>query len=193
MTLKVLVLNSSNMWQWWIKYKRKFQITATLNKLSIFLDQKHKVGSQGQSEGPYEPEVKLRLQGGVMFMKRDSRKLLSPAGGHDSHGLCLCSNGKKPGCLLGQWVNVHPGSAESSTILDSVLDEVGRSRELHSMRSQELDTTQQLNNNKDIRYSMVTIANNTVLYIWDLLREWTLRPFFVSRKKKLLTMYGDGC
>ena len=52
MTLKVLVLNSSNMWQWWIKYKRKFQIIATLNKLSIFLDQKHKVGSQGQSEGP---------------------------------------------------------------------------------------------------------------------------------------------
>lgn len=105
------------------------------------MDQKHKVGCQGQSEGPYEAEVKVRLQGGVMFMKRDPRKPLSPAGGHDSHGLCLCSNGRRPGCLLGQQVNVHPGSAESSTIPDSVLDEVGQSRELHSMGSQELDKT----------------------------------------------------
>ena len=95
------------------------------------------MGSQGQSEGPYEAEVKARLQGGVMFTKGDPRKLLlSPAGGYDSHGLCLCSNGKRPGCLLGQRVDVHPGSAESSTILDSVLDEVGQSSGLQSMGSQ---------------------------------------------------------
>ena len=101
------------------------------------------MGSQGQSEGPYEAEVKARLQGGVMFIKGDPRKLLlSPAGGYDSHGLCLCSNGKRPGCLLGQRVDVHPGSAESSTILDSVLDEVGQSSGLQSLGiTKESDTT----------------------------------------------------
>ena len=37
--------------------------------------------------------------------------------------------------------------------------------------------------------SMVTIVNNTVLYIWKLLREKILK----EHNKKSVTMCGDGC
>lgn len=108
---------------------RSFQTIATLNELSIFLDQKNKAGSQSWSQGPDGAEVKVRLQGGVIATKGDPRKsLLTPAGGYDSHGLHSYSNGERPGCLLVQGVSLQEAQEQHRTpppILDSVLDEAG--------------------------------------------------------------------
>lgn len=42
-------------------------------------------------------------------------------------------------------------------------------------------------------YDMMTIANNTVLHIWKLLREKKILKFLTTREKFFLIMWADEC